>query len=137
MQRELEEQRNLIQAIAHQSSSSDLEQEDQSQSQKYERYEPDCYQASSFLVLKLCHMIALLNNNISVFRSIDGSLYVHKQPPGMEVTWDQLLYRLSLLLHSVNTEQDRTMLEVSDSAEQKTKSLNVWKQESGLVVLRI
>ncbi|GAA6103692.1 nesprin-2 [Tachysurus ichikawai] len=91
MQRELEEQRNLIQAIAHQSSSSDLEQEDQSQSQKYER-------------------------------SIDGSLYVHKQPPGMEVTWDQLLYRLSLLLHSVNTEQDRTMLEVKSVGEDEVVS---------------
>ncbi|KAK2864041.1 hypothetical protein Q7C36_003195 [Tachysurus vachellii] len=86
MQRELEEQRNLIQAIAHQSSSSDLEQEDKMQSQKCER-------------------------------SIDGSLYVHKQPPGMEVTWDQLLSRLNLLLHSVNTEQDRTMLEVKSVGE--------------------
>ncbi|KAK3542505.1 hypothetical protein QTP86_027710 [Hemibagrus guttatus] len=86
VQEELQEQRDLIQAIAHHSSSSDLEQENQTKSLK-------------------------------CTRSVGGSLYVPEQTPGMEVTWVQLLSRLDLLLGSVNTEQDRTKVEVKSLDE--------------------
>lgn len=59
VQKELQEQRDLIEVIAHHSSSSDLEQEAETQSQKHPRYDtnPFRFQASSCLVLKICHMV--------------------------------------------------------------------------------
>lgn len=126
VQKEPQEQRDLIEDIARQSSSSDLEQENQTQSQKPTGYDTNLFP------FQTCHMVAWLfflqaeeryitvkphkqQFMFSVFRSIGGSLYVPQQPAELEVTWVQLLPRLDLLLDSINTEQDRTRSEVNGS----------------------
>lgn len=62
----------------------------------------------------------------SVFRPIGECLYAPEQSVEMEVSWEHLFSRLELLLDTINTEQDRTKLEVSVCPKFEKKSLNVW-----------
>ncbi|KAI4900991.1 hypothetical protein NFI96_032985 [Prochilodus magdalenae] len=91
VQSELKEQRDLIEAIAHHGSNSDLEQEEQTQTQTHPR-----------------------SNGVSL--CVPGQPV---ERTTARESWTQLHHRLQTLLDSLNTLQDRTTAEVKGLDENK------------------